>query len=66
MSERGFLVKFDDKKKTQKRCYAVTFDYDEWSYTVNNARMQNIPKGVKRITIEVEYEGSKTKRERDG
>lgn len=66
MPEGGFLVKFDDKKKTQKRCYAAAFDYDEWSYAVNNSRMQSIPKGVKKITIEVEYEGSKAKRERDG
>ena len=54
MSEGGFLVKFDDKKKTEKRCYAVIFDYDEWLYTVNNTRKQNIPKGVKKIIIEVE------------
>ncbi len=58
MAEGGFLVNFNDKKKTQKRCYAVTFDYDEWAYTINNTRRQNIPKGVKKITIEVEYEGN--------
>jgi len=58
MSEGGFLVKFDDKKKTQKRCYVVAFDYDEWSYAINNTRKRNIPKGVKKITIEVEYEES--------
>ena len=50
MADGGFIVKFG-KKKLQ-RCYAVAFDYDEWSYTINNNKKQDIPKGAKRITIE--------------
>ncbi len=53
MAEGGFLVKFDGKRKPQ-RCYAVAFDYDEWSCVVNEKEKKEIPKGTKRITIEVE------------
>jgi hypothetical protein len=53
MTEGGFLVKFDKKKKT-KRCYAVSFDYDEWAYIVNNIKKLNIPSGIKRIVIDIE------------
>ena len=52
MAEGGFLVKFDGKKP--QRCYAVTFDYDEWSYAVNNRDKKKIPKGTKKITVEIE------------
>ena len=54
MSGGGFLVKFDDKKKTQKRCYAATFDYDEWSYATNNNPAKAVPPGTKRIIVEIE------------
>ncbi len=52
MADGGFLVKFDGKKVV--RCYAVAFDYDERSYAVNNQEKKKIPKGVKKITIEIE------------
>ena len=52
MAEGGFLVKFDGKEAG--RGYAVAFDYDEWLYTINNGEKVEIPKGVRRISIEVE------------
>ena len=52
MAEGGFLVKFDEKKA--QRCYAVAFDYDEWSYVVNEKEKKEIPKGIQKITIEIE------------
>lgn len=54
--EGGFVVRFEGaKEKTKpKTCYAVTLDYDEWSYTLNNEPAQGIPLGTKRIIIEVE------------
>ena len=54
MAEGGFLIKFDPKKAKPQRCYAVAFDYDEWSYAVNNQAKKKIPKGTKKITIEIE------------
>lgn len=52
MTERGFIVKFD--RKEAFRCYAVSFDYDEWQYTVNEKERKKLPKGTKTITVEVE------------
>lgn len=52
MAEGGFLIKFDGKEA--ERSYAVAFDYDEWSYTVNEREKKGIPKGVRTITVEVE------------
>ncbi|MCX5699751.1 MAG: hypothetical protein NTX01_08680 [Candidatus Omnitrophica bacterium] len=52
MAEGGFLVKFDGKEV--ERCYAVSFDYDDWQYVVNGAEKKELPAGVKSITIEVE------------
>lgn len=51
MAEGGFLVKFDGKEI--ERCYAVSFDYDDRSYTVNEKEKKELPE-VKAITIEVE------------
>ena len=55
MAEGGFLVKFDGKKKT-KRCYAVAFDFDEWSCAINNQKPKAMPKGIQKITIEIELQ----------
>lgn len=52
MAEGGFVVKFDGKKP--KKCYAVLFDYDERQYTLNNLKKKQIPRGTKKITIEIE------------
>lgn len=54
MAEGGFLIKFDAKKEKSRRCYAVAFDYDEQSYAINNQPKKKIPKGTKKITIEIE------------
>lgn len=54
MAEGGFLVKFDGKEAV--RCYAVSFDYDEWQYTINGTDKKELPVGVEKITIEVERE----------
>ena len=51
MAEGGFLIKFDGKEA--ERCYAVSFDYDEWSYVINVKEKKKLPV-VKSITIEVE------------
>ena len=60
MDDGGFLVKFDGKKV--KRCYAVAFDYDDGSYTINNQKRKKMPKGIKKITIEIEQQGRSAKR----
>jgi hypothetical protein len=54
MSEGGFVIKFDKKNKKPERCYAVAFDYDEWSYAVNNGQKKAIPKKTKKVIITVE------------
>ncbi len=54
MAEGGFLIKFDAKKAKPQRCYAVAFDYDEWSYAINNQDKKEMPKGTKKISIEIE------------
>lgn len=54
MAEGGFLIKFDGKKKKSLRCYAVVLDYDEWSYAINNEKKKAMPKGIAKITIEIE------------
>lgn len=51
MAEGGFLVKFDGKEIG--RCYAIAFDYDGRSYTINEKEKKALP-SVKSITIEVE------------
>jgi hypothetical protein len=50
--EDGFLIKFDGKEA--ERCYAVTFDYDEWQYIINNTEKKELPPGVKSIAIDIE------------
>lgn len=52
MAEGGFLVKFNGKEIT--RCYAVSVDYDEWQYTINNTEKKKLPEGIQSITIEIE------------
>ncbi|MBI3615619.1 MAG: hypothetical protein HY211_03775 [Candidatus Omnitrophica bacterium] len=54
MAQGGFLVKFGVKKEKPRRCYAVAFDFDEWSCKINNEAPKEMPKGIKRIVIEVE------------
>ncbi len=54
MAKGGFLIKFDAKKAQPKRGYAVAFDYDEWSYAINNQTKKKIPKGTTKIVIEIE------------
>lgn len=51
MSDGGFLLKFDDKEVA--RCYAVSFDYDDWQYAINGKEKKELP-AVRKITIEVE------------
>jgi len=52
MAEGGFLVKFDGKEV--ERCFAVSFDYDDWQYTINNKEKKELPAGVENITVLVE------------
>ena len=53
MAEGGLVVRFDATKKKPQRCYAVAFDYDDWSYAINNQEKKEMPKGAKKITIEI-------------
>ena len=52
MSDGGFVIKFDGKEAG--RCYACKFDYDEYSYEINNKEKKEIPAGTKKIEIELE------------
>jgi hypothetical protein len=52
MGEGGFLLKFDGKEVV--RCYAVSFDYDDWQYTINNTKKKELPPGLETITVIVE------------
>lgn len=52
MPDGGFLIKFDGKEA--ERCYAVKFDYDEWTYVLNEKEKRQLPPGTKAITVEVE------------
>ncbi len=55
MAEGGLVVRFDaGEQQAPERCYAVAVDYDDWSYVINNQPKTAIPKGTKKITIEIE------------
>ena len=54
MPNCGFKIRFQGKKAKSERCYTVTFDYDEWCYSINSKPKKTIPKTTKKITIEVE------------
>ncbi len=49
-------MKFEPKKAKSQRCWGVAFNFDEWSCTINNEPPKEMPKGVRRILIEVEIE----------
>jgi len=49
MADGGFVLKFNGKLVC--RCYAISVDYDEWTYKVNNDEAKDIPDGVKKIEI---------------
>ena len=52
MPNGGFLVKFNGKEA--ERCYACKFDYDEYSYEINNKDKKPIPPGTQKIEIVLE------------
>ena len=54
MSEGGFVVKFEGAKEKPKRCYACKFDYDEFSYEINDRRKKPIPRQTRKIQIKIE------------
>ena len=54
MATGGFLVKFVGGKTKPQRCYSVAFDYDEGTYAINNEKKKELPKGTKKITVEIE------------
>jgi hypothetical protein len=47
--EGGFTVRFEGAKTRPQHCYAVKFDYDEWTYALNEKPKRPIPKGTKSI-----------------
>lgn len=52
MAKGGWVVKFNDIEV--ERCYAVSFDYDMWEYTVNNKVTKKFPAtGISSIKIEI-------------
>jgi len=52
MSKGGWIVKFNNKEV--ERCYAISFDYDNWEYTVNNQETKKFPaRGISSIKIEI-------------
>ena len=52
MADGGFLVRIDGKELC--RGYSIKFDYDEWTYSVNNGAPAGLPKIEKGISVEVE------------
>jgi len=45
-------VKFDNKEV--EKCYAVSFYYDAWEYSVNNEKPKKFPaSGISSIKIEI-------------
>jgi hypothetical protein len=52
MAEGGFLVKFDGKEV--ERCFAVSFDYDDWQYVVNGKETKSLPEGLENIVVTIE------------
>ncbi len=51
MVDGGFVIKFDGKEVG--RGYAVSFNYDEWTYTVNDESL-DLPEEVEKIEILVD------------
>jgi len=45
---------FKQGTKEVERCYAVSFDYDDWQRVVNNKEKHKLPNGAGKITIEIE------------
>ncbi len=56
MANGGLVVRFDAEQEKPQRCYAIAFDYDEWSYAINGQAKTTMPKGTRKITIEIERE----------
>lgn len=52
MSDGGFSVIFDGKKVA--RCYEVSFDYDNWEYTINGQTKKKLPLKVRKIVVDIE------------
>ncbi len=52
MADGGFVVKSNGKELC--RCFAVSFDYDEWNYAVNDTETKDLPSETEKIAIEVE------------
>ena len=52
MAKGGWIVKFNNVEA--ERCYAISFDYDNWEYTVNNHETKKFPaSGISSIKIEI-------------
>ncbi len=54
MADGGLVVRFDAEPQAPQRGYAVAFDYDTWSYRLNNEPPTAIPQGTQKIIIEIE------------
>ena len=55
MADGGLVIRFDaEEPQAPQRGYAVTLDYDTWSYRLNNESPVTLPRGTRTITIEIE------------
>lgn len=52
MADGGFVIKFDGKEA--ERCFACSFDYDVYEYSINGGEPKPLPEGIGTIEIEVE------------
>jgi hypothetical protein len=52
MKMADWIEKFNNKEV--ERCYAISFDYDNWEYRVNNEKPKKFPaSGISSIKIEI-------------
>jgi len=51
MAKGGWIVKFNNVEV--ERCFAVSFDYDAWEYTVNNKETKKLPDRFSSIKLEI-------------
>jgi hypothetical protein len=51
MAKGGWIVKFDNKEV--EKCWAVSFYYDAWEYSVNNEERKSLPNKLGAIKIEI-------------
>ncbi|MBU1147961.1 MAG: hypothetical protein KKD11_06365 [Candidatus Omnitrophica bacterium] len=51
MPKGGWVVKINDIEVA--RCYAVSFEYDRWEYTINRKETKKLPDKFSSIKVEI-------------